>query len=90
MNITAKSSKLILLKLIFLAIFFVSIILSVNAEDKSCMIEVSLVIIELKEYGKALKAFEQASKAGNLDALTALGVMHIGGIGVEQDNTKGL
>ena len=34
-------------------------------------------------------AFEFASKAGNLDALTALGVMYIGGIGVEQNNTKG-
>ena len=46
-------------------------------------------LIELKEYQKALTAFELAAKAGNLDALTALGVMHIGGIGVNQDNIKG-
>ena len=46
-------------------------------------------LVEQKEYQKALKAFELAAKSGNLDALTALGVMYIGGIGVEQNNLKG-
>ena len=87
MNITAKSSKLILLKLILLVTFSLFYHTSVNAEDS--LYERGKELVELKEYEKALKAFELASKAGNLDALTALGVMHIGGIGVEQDNTKG-
>ena len=39
---------------------------------------------------KALFAFEQGSKAGDLDAMTALGIMYIVGIGVENDNSKGL
>ena len=87
MNITSKSSKLILLKLILLVTFSLSYHTSVNAEDS--LYERGKELVGLKEYEKALKAFELASKAGNLDALTALGVMHIGGIGVEQDNTKG-
>ena len=87
MNITAKSSKLIFLKLIFLVTFSLFYHTSVNAEDS--LYERGKELVGLKEYEKALKAFELASKTGNLDALTALGVMHIGGIGVEQDNTKG-
>ena len=87
MNITSKSSKLIFLKLIFLVTFSLFHNSSVNAEDN--LYDRGKELVELKEYGKALKAFKLASKAGSLDALTALGVMHIGGIGVEQDNTKG-
>jgi uncharacterized protein len=87
MNITDKSSKLILLKLILLATFSLVYLTSVNAEDS--LYDRGKELVELKEYEKALKAFELAYKAGSLDALTALGVMYIGGIGVEQDNTKG-
>ena len=87
MNITAKSSKLILLKLILLVTFSLLYHTSVNAEDS--LYERGKELVALKEYEKAIKAFELASKTGSLDALTALGVMHIGGIGVEQDNTKG-
>ena len=87
MNIAAKSYKLILLKLIFLVTFSLFYHASVFAEDS--LYERGKQLVELKEYKKALKAFELASKAGNLDSLTALGVMYIGGIGVEQDNTKG-
>ena len=87
MNITAKTSKLILLKLILLVTFSLSYHTSVNAEDS--LYERGKELVGLKEYEKALKAFELASKTGSLDSLTALGVMHIGGIGVEQDNTKG-
>ena len=43
-----------------------------------------------QDYEKALFAFEQGSKAGDLDAMTALGIMYIVGIGVENDNVKGL
>jgi uncharacterized protein len=87
MNILAKLSNPILLKLILLVIFSLFYNLSVNAEDS--LYKRGKELVELKEYEKALKAFELGSKAGNLDSLTALGVMHIGGIGVEQDNTKG-
>ena len=87
MNIAAKSYKLILLKLIFLVTFSLFYHASVFAEDS--LYERGKQLVELKEYKKALKAFELAAKAGNLDSLTALGVMYIGGIGVEQDNTKG-
>ena len=43
-----------------------------------------------QDYGKALLAFEQGAKVGDLDALTALGIMYIVGVGVENDNEKGL
>ena len=87
MNITPKSSKLVLLKVLLLVISSLLCQTSLNAEDN--LYDRGKQLIELKDYEKALKAFELASKAGNLDALTALGVMYIGGIGVEQSNTKG-
>ena len=87
MNITAKSSQLILLKLIFLLIFSLFYNTTVNAEES--LYERGKQLVEIKEYEKALKAFELSSNAGNLDAFTALGVMYIGGIGVEQNNTRG-
>ena len=87
MNITAQSYKLILLKFLILVTFSLFYHASVFAEDS--LYERGKQLVELKEYKKALKAFELASKAWNLDSLTALGVMYIGGIGVEQDNTKG-
>jgi uncharacterized protein len=87
MNITTKLSNFFLIKIIFLLTFSFLCYTSVVAEEG--LYERGKVLVEQKEYKKALKAFELASKAGNLDALTALGVMHIGGIGVEQDNTKG-
>jgi uncharacterized protein len=87
MNITAKLFNFFLIKLIFLITFSCLYYTSVVAEEG--LYERGKELVEQKEYEKALKAFELASKAGNLDALTALGVMHIGGIGVEQDNTKG-
>ena len=74
----AISSKFILLKLLFLLTFSLFFHTSVYAEDS--LYERGKQLVELKEYEKALKAFELASKVGNLDALTALGVMYIGGI----------
>ena len=87
MNITAKSSKLIFLKLILLVTFSLFYHTSVNAEDS--LYERGKQLVESKEYEKALKAFELSSKSGNLDSLTALGVMYLSGFGVEQDNKKG-
>ena len=87
MNINARSSKLFLLKILLSVLITLFYHTSVIAEES--LYERGKQLVELKEYEKALKAFELSSKAGSLDSLTALGVMHIGGIGVEQDNTKG-
>ena len=43
-----------------------------------------------KDYEKALLAFEHAAKTGDLEAITAIGIMHIVGVGVEQNDSKGL
>ena len=43
-----------------------------------------------QDYEKALLAFEHAAKTGDLDAITAIGIMHIVGVGVGQNDTKGL
>ena len=86
MSVLSKSISLTVFKLLLIIISFVfinPIIAEENLYDRG------KELIEQKEYQKAIKAFEFASKAGNLDALTALGVMYIGGIGVEQNNTKG-
>jgi Sel1 repeat. len=40
------------------------------------------------DYEKAFNIFEHASKTGDLDAKTALGVMHIEGKGTHQDDQK--
>jgi len=87
MNIITRPHKFILLKLIFLLTFSLFYNTTVNAEES--LYDRGKHLVELKEYEKALKAFELSSKSGNLDAFTALGVMYIGGIGVEQNNTKG-
>ena len=47
-------------------------------------------LIEEKDYEKALKAFELAAKTGDLDAMHAVGIMYIGGWGIEQNDKKGL
>ena len=78
MNITIWSSKLCLLKLILLVTFSLFYHTSVNAEDS--LYERGKELVALKEYEKAIKAFELASKTGNLDALTALGVMLVMGV----------
>ena len=56
MNITAKSSKLIFLKLILLITFSLFYHASVNAEDS--LYDRGKELVELKEYDKALKAFK--------------------------------
>ena len=86
MNFAFKSISFTLLKFLFLVLCFV-FISPILAEEN--LYDRGKELVDQKEYQKALKAFELASKAGNLDAMTALGVMHIGGIGVKQDNIKG-
>ena len=43
-----------------------------------------------QDYEKALLAFEHAAKTGDLDATTAIGIMHIVGVVIEKNDTKGL
>ena len=61
--------------------------LSVNADTS--LYERGKDLIEEKDYEKALKAFELAAKTGDLDALTAVGIMYIGGWCIEQNDAKG-
>ena len=84
--VTAKSFIILFKFLIVLSCSFISLS-SIHAEEN--LYDRGKELIEQKDYLKAIKAFDLAAKAGNLDALTALGVMYIGGIGVEQDNVKG-
>ena len=86
MNFAFRSISFTLLKLLLLVLTF-AFINPILAEEN--LYDRGKELVEQKEYQKAIKAFEFAAKAGNLDALTALGVMYIGGIGVEQNNTKG-
>ena len=86
MNFAFRSISFTLLKLLLVVLSF-AFINPILAEEN--LYDRGKELVEQKEYQKAIKAFEFAAKAGNLDALTALGVMHIGGIGVEQNNTKG-
>ena len=86
MNFAFRSISFTLLKLLLLVLSF-AFINPILAEEN--LYDRGKELVEQKEYQKAIKAFEFAAKAGNLDALTALGVMYIGGIGVEQNNTKG-
>ena len=83
MNFAFRSISFTLLKLLLVVLSF-AFINPILAEEN--LYDRGKELVEQKEYQKAIKAFEFASKAGNLDALTALGVMHIGGIGVEQNN----
>ena len=86
MSVLTKSFSFALFKLLLIILSFIYIN-SILAEEN--LYDRGKELVEQKEYQKAFKAFELATKAGNLDALTALGVMHIGGIGVEQNNLKG-
>ena len=86
MNFAFRSISFTLLKLLLVVLSF-AFINPILAEEN--LYDRGKELVEQKEYQKAIKAFEFAAKAGNLDALTALGVMYIGGIGVEQNNTKG-
>ena len=73
---------LLLLSLLFLTS------LSVNAD--TTLYERGKDLIEEKDYEKALKAFELSAKTGDLDAMHAVGIMYIGGWGIEQNDKKGI
>ena len=72
---------------LLLSLLFVTS-LPVNADTS--LYERGKDLIEEKDYEKALKAFELSAKTGDLDALTAVGIMYIVGVGVEQNDLKGL
>ena len=86
MNSASKSIGVTLFKTLFLSLCFV-LTNPIFAEEN--LYDRGKELVEEKEYEKALKAFELAAKAGNLDSRTGLGVMYIGGIGVEQNNETG-
>ena len=70
----------------FLTILLVSLT-PVNAEDS--LYERGKELVKQEDYEKALKAFELAADIGDLDAMTAVGIMYIGGIGIQQNDKKG-
>tara|TARA_B110000467_G_C18213841_1_gene419058 strand:+ start:319 stop:951 length:633 start_codon:yes stop_codon:yes gene_type:complete len=87
MNNIAKLFNISLTKLLLLITFCFILLHQVNAEES--LYDRGINFIELKEYEKALSAFEFGAKTGDLDAMTALGVMYITGVGVIQNDTKG-
>ena len=73
----------------FLSLLFILFAtLCVNAD--STLYERGKELFEVKDYDKALKAFVLAANTGDLDAMTAVGIMYIGGWGVEQSDQLGL
>ena len=76
------------MKLLLLLILFFTVSFPVNADTS--LYERGKDLIEEEDYEKALKAFELSAKTGDLDALTAVGIMYIVGVGVEQNDLKGL
>ncbi|WP_416694359.1 tetratricopeptide repeat protein [Candidatus Pseudothioglobus sp. Uisw_050_01] len=87
MNNTANLFNISLTKVLLLISFSILLLPQAIAEDG--LYERGIELIEQKNYEKALKAFELGSKTGDLNAMTALGIMYITGVGVIQDDTKG-
>ena len=76
------------MKLLLLITLLFTVSFPVNADTS--LYERGKDLIEEEDYEKALKAFELSAKTGDLDALTAVGIMYIVGVGVEQNDVKGL
>jgi len=77
------------MKLFFLLLTILLVSLTpVNAEDS--LYERGKELVKQEDYEKALKAFELAADIGDLDAMTAVGIMYIGGIGIQQNDEKGI
>ena len=74
-------------KILLLSFFSFACLNQVYAEDS--LYDRGIELVEQKNYEKALQAFEFGSKTGDLDAMTALGVMYITGVGVIQNDKKG-
>ena len=87
MNNTIKLFNISLTKVLFLISFSFLLFSQANAEDS--LYERGIELVEQKNYEKALKAFELGAKTGDLNAITALGVMYITGVGVIQNDIKG-
>ena len=88
MNNTANLFNISLTKVLLLISFSFLLLPQAIAEDG--LYERGIELIEQKNYEKALKAFELGSKTGDLNAMTALGIMYITGVGVIQNDTKAL
>jgi TPR repeat protein len=84
---TAKLLNTSLTKVILLISFSFLLLPQAFAEDG--LYERGIELIEQKNYEKALMAFELGAKTGDLNAMTALGIMYITGIGVIQNDIKG-
>jgi len=76
------------MKLLLLITLLFTVSFPVNAD--ATLYERGKDLIEEKDYEKALKAFELAANTGDLDAMHAVGIMYIGGWGIEQNDKKGL
>ena len=78
-------------------IFFTKVLLLISfsflllppAIAEEGLYERGIELVEQKDYEKALKAFELGAKTGDLNAMTALGIMYITGVGVIQNDVKG-
>jgi len=87
MNNTAKLFNISLTKVLLLISFSFLLLTQASAEDG--LYERGIELVEQKDYEKALKAFELGAKTGDLNAMTALGIMYITGVGVTQNDVKG-
>jgi len=87
MNILAKSVYISLSKVLLLIFFSFLLLPLASAEDG--LYERGIELVEQKNYEKALIAFELGAKTGDLNAMTALGIMYITGVGVIQNDVKG-
>ena len=87
MNNTPKLFNIFLTK-VLLTISFSFLLLPPAIADDG-LYERGIELVEQKDYEKALKAFELGAKTGDLNAMTALGIMYITGVGVIQNDVKG-
>ena len=87
MNNTIKLFNISLTKVLLIISFSFLLPLQASAEDG--LYERGIQLVEQKDYEKALKAFELGAKTGDLNAMTALGIMYITGVGVIQNDKKG-
>ena len=87
MNNTTKLFNIFLTKVFLLISFSFLLLPPAIAEDG--LYERGIELVEQKDYEKALKAFELGAKTGDLNAMTALGIMYITGVGVIQNDIKG-
>jgi TPR repeat protein len=87
MNNETRLFKISLVKILFIILFSFAFLPNVNAGET--LYERGKELVDQKDYEKALKTFELGSKTGDLDAMTAAGIMYIAGIGINQDDVKG-